>query len=86
MPCVSETYRMLRRFLIASPTLLFLALNLLVLLLEPCSSRRDGFCGLGADAVGGIYTEGRRRDAILTNVVRLKYRCSYPLAVDDAQS
>jgi hypothetical protein len=56
---------MLRRFLIASPTLLFLAFNLLVLLLEPCSSRRLGFWGLGVGAVDGIYTEGRRRDAIL---------------------
>jgi hypothetical protein len=57
-------YLMLSRFLIASPTLLFLAFNLLVLLLEPCSSRRDGFWGLGVGAVDGIYTEGRRRDAI----------------------
>jgi hypothetical protein len=63
---------MLSRFLIASPTLLFLALNLLVLLLVPCSSRRAGFCGLGVGAVDGIYTEGRRRDAIFAVMGELK--------------
>jgi hypothetical protein len=63
---------MLSRFLIASPTLLFLALNLLVLLLEPCSSRRTGFCGLGVGAVDGMYTEGRRRDAIFAVMGELK--------------
>ena len=70
---------MLSRFLIASPTLLFLAFNLLVLLLEPCSSRRDGFCGLGVGAVDGMYTEGRLRDAIFAGVVSRLYKIKYPL-------
>jgi hypothetical protein len=62
---------MLRRFLIASPTLLFLAFNLLPLLLEPCSSRRDDFWGLGTGAEDGMYTDGLRRDAILARSIRV---------------
>lgn len=66
--CQVLTYLMLRRFLMASPTLLFLAFNLLLLLLELGSSRRAGFWGLMCTPAG-IYTEGRRSDAIVYSLV-----------------
>jgi hypothetical protein len=63
---------MLRRFLMASPTLLFLAFNLLFLLLELGSSRRAGFWGL-MFTPAGMYTEGLRRDAIVYRLIEVQY-------------